>query len=88
MLAQNSFLGWMGIGLITGIVGRWVMPARDPGGIAVTILIGIAGALLAGYVAQSTSWQVDSGWQSYAAAAVGAVALLALYRMIISRRSR
>ena len=88
MLAQNSLLGWIGIGLIAGIFAKMVLPARDPGGIVVMILIGIAGALLAGYVAQSTSWQVDDGWQSYAAATVGAVLLLVLYRTVISRRSR
>ena len=88
MLAQNSFLGWIVIGIVAGIVGKMALPARDPGGIVVTILIGIAGALLAGYVALSMGWQVDGGWQSYAAATAGAVVLLVLYRLIISRRSR
>lgn len=88
MLMQNSFLGWIGIGLVAGVIGKLVMPGRDPGGIIVTILIGIAGALLAGYVAQAMDWQVERGWQSYAAATGGAVALLALYRLIITRRTR
>lgn len=87
MLTQNSFLGWIEIGLVAGIIGKTVMPARDPGGIVVTLLIGIAGALLAGYVAQSMSWQAWGGWQGYAAAAGGAIVALVLYRLVIAHRS-
>jgi len=86
MLLQNSFLGWILIGLIAGVLGKIVMPGKDPGGFVVTILIGIAGALLAGFVAQSQGWEIAQGWQSYAAATVGAIALLALYRAIAVRR--
>ena len=53
----------------------------------VTILVGIAGALLAGFVAQSMGWSIDRGWQSYGAATLGAIILLALYRMVVSRRT-
>ncbi|MFA5967888.1 MAG: GlsB/YeaQ/YmgE family stress response membrane protein [Sphingomonas sp.] len=86
MLLQNSFLGWVLIGLVAGILGKVIMPGKDPGGFVVTILIGIAGALLAGFVAQSQGWEIARGWQSYAAATVGAFALLALYRVIAVRR--
>jgi len=86
MLLQNSFLGWVLIGLVAGILGKVIMPGKDPGGFVVTILIGIAGALLAGFVAQSQGWEIARGWQSYAAATVGAIALLALYRVIAVRR--
>lgn len=86
MLLENSFFGWILIGLVAGVLGKILMPGRDPGGFIVTILIGIAGALLAGFVAQSMGWQVDSGWQSYAAATGGAIVLLLLYRVVMRRR--
>ena len=86
MYLTSGFFGWVLIGLVAGVVGKIVMPGRDPGGIVVTVLIGIAGALLAGFVAQSMGWTIERGWQSYGAATVGAIVLLALYRLIIGRR--
>ena len=76
------------IGLVAGVLGKILMPGKDPGGIIVTILIGIAGALLAGFVAQSMGWTLDTGWESYGAATAGAVVLLALYRLVMVRRVR
>lgn len=87
MLLHNSFFGWIMIGLVAGVLGKIIMPGKDPGGFIVTILIGIAGALLAGFVAQSMGWQIESGWQSYGAATGGAVVLLALYRLVVVRRA-
>ena len=86
MYLASGFFGWVLVGLVAGVLGKILMPGRDPGGIIVTILIGIAGALLAGFVAQSMGWTIDRGWQSYGAATLGAVVLLALYRLIVSRR--
>lgn len=86
MYLTSGFFGWVLIGLVAGVVGKIVMPGRDPGGIVVTVLIGIAGALLAGFVAQSMGWTIERGWQSYGAATLGAIVLLALYRLIIGRR--
>jgi len=83
---DHSILGWLVIGLVAGVLGRGLMPGRDPGGIVVTILIGICGALLAGFVAGSVGWAISPGWRSYAAATLGAVALLAVYRVMIARR--
>jgi uncharacterized membrane protein YeaQ/YmgE (transglycosylase-associated protein family) len=87
-MAEHSILGWIVIGLVAGILGKIIMPGKDPGGIIVTILIGIAGALLAGFVAPYLGLHYDKGWQSYGAATVGAVVLLALYRIVTSRRVR
>ena len=84
---DRGILGWLLIGLVAGVLGKIIMPGKDPGGFIVTILVGIAGALLAGFVAQSMGWQITGGLQSYAAATGGAVVLLALYRLIVSRRS-
>lgn len=88
MFAQHTILGWIAIGLVAGVLGKIVMPGKDPGGIIVTILIGIAGALLAGFIAQSMGWVIVGGWQNYAAATGGAVILLAFYRLVMSRRVR
>lgn len=87
-MAQHSFLGWILIGLVAGILGKLIMPGKDPGGVVVTILIGIAGALLAGFVSPYLGLHVESGWQGYAAATIGAVVLLALYRLVTTRRAR
>lgn len=83
---EHSILGWLGIGLLAGVLGKLVMPGRDPGGIVVTILIGICGAFLAGFVAGSIGWAIAPGWRSYAAATLGAIALLAVYRVMMARR--
>ena len=86
MFLTSGFFGWILIGLVAGVIAKLLMPGRDPGGIIVTILVGIAGALLAGFVAQSMGWSIDSGWQSYGAATLGAIVLLILYRLVMMRR--
>ena len=85
---QHSVIGWILIGLVAGVLGKIIMPGRDPGGIIVTILIGIAGALLAGFVAQPLGIALDTNLKSYGAATIGAVVLLALYRVVMVRRTR
>lgn len=63
------------------------MPGKDPGGIIVTILIGIAGALLAAFIAPAIGINLTGKFASYIAATIGAVVLLALYRVVIARRA-
>lgn len=87
MLAEG-FWGWLLIGLVAGVLGKILMPGRDPGGVVVTILIGIAGALLGGYLAPLFGWTPEATWERYAAATAGAVILLALYRLVVARRVR
>lgn len=87
-MPEHSILGWLLVGLVAGVLGKVVMPGRDPGGIIVTILIGIAGALLAGFVSRSQGWTIEAGWESYGAATLGAVVLLGLYRLMVVRRLR
>jgi len=86
-LLHHGFFGWILIGLVAGVLGKIIMPGKDPGGFIVTILIGIAGALLAGYLSPMMGLHIAAGWQSYAAATVGAIVLLALYRLIMTRRT-
>ena len=83
-----GILSWIVMGLIVGVLAKFIMPGKDPGGCIVTILIGIAGALLAGFVAQSSGVSLDGFWRSYGAATLGAIVLLALYRLIVARRMR
>jgi len=83
----HGILGWLLIGLVAGALGKLIMPGRDPGGIIVTILFGIMGALLAFYLIQFFGLEVrDGSWQAYAAATAGAVALLLFYRIVMVRR--
>lgn len=83
----EGIIQWVLIGLIAGALGKLIMPGRDPGGIIVTILLGIAGALLAFFLTPMLGIDVSSAsWKAYAAATVGAVILLALYRMVMKRR--
>jgi uncharacterized membrane protein YeaQ/YmgE (transglycosylase-associated protein family) len=84
----TGILGWLLIGLVAGVLGKLIMPGKDPGGIIVTILLGIAGALIAKYLTPMMGLNiVDSTWQAYAAATAGAVILLALYRIVMVKRA-
>lgn len=85
---NHGVLGWLLIGLVAGVLGKLLMPGRDPGGFIVTILLGIGGALLAGYVAAIAGVSVDGWVRQYGAATIGAVALLILYRLIMRVRGR
>lgn len=87
-MIDRTILGWLLIGLVAGVAAKLVMPGRDPGGFIVTILLGIAGALLAGFTAQAMGIALTGGWRQYAAATAGAVALLLLYRATMARRGR
>lgn len=80
-----SILGWIFIGLIAGAIAKWIMPGRDPGGCIVTILLGIAGALLAGYVGQLLGFYRQGERAGFIAAIVGAIVILAVYRQIAKR---
>ncbi|HEV7287577.1 GlsB/YeaQ/YmgE family stress response membrane protein [Sphingomonas sp.] len=84
----DNILEWILIGLVAGVLGKLIMPGKDPGGIIVTILIGIAGALLAGFAAPSVGVDLTNTLNSYIAATVGAIVLLALYRLVMTRRTR
>lgn len=76
------------VGLIAGALAKWVMPGPDPGGIVITILIGIAGAFVGGFVVQSLfggPGVTDLSLTSILVATLGAILLLVLYRLITRR---
>ncbi|MFO7302645.1 MAG: GlsB/YeaQ/YmgE family stress response membrane protein [Acidobacteriota bacterium] len=79
-------LGWILFGLIVGIVAKLVMPGRDPGGIIVTILLGIAGALLGGFLGRAVGWYGPNEPAGFIVATLGAILLLVIYRMMVGRR--
>jgi len=82
---DRGIIGWIIIGAIAGILGKWIMPGKDPGGFIVTILLGIAGALLAGFIGQAVGFYSAGEGAGWIGATVGAIALLAVYRMVKSR---
>jgi uncharacterized membrane protein YeaQ/YmgE (transglycosylase-associated protein family) len=82
-----AILGWILFGLIVGALAKFVMPGRDPGGIIVTMLLGIAGAVLGGFLGRAFGWYQPGEPAGWVMSFVGAVVLLAIYRMVIGRRS-
>lgn len=78
---------WMAlIGLVVGALAKLVMPGRDPGGVIVTALIGLAGGLLAGVIGRAAGWYNQNEGAGFIASIIGAVLLLAVYRMVVARR--
>ena len=80
-----SILGWIVFGLIVGVVAKLIMPGRDPGGMIVTILLGIAGALVAGFLGRALGWYGDDDPVGFVMATIGAILLLVLYRQFRGR---
>ena len=80
-------LGWIVFGLIVGVIAKLLMPGRDPGGFIVTILLGIAGALLGGWVGRVAGWYGPNDNAGFLMSILGAIILLALYRMLFVRRT-
>src|SRR5688500_6352557 len=88
MMANYGWLGWIVIGGRAGLIAKAVMPGRDPGGIIVTILLGIAGAVLAGFIGRAVGWyDADDTGAGFIAAIIGALILLFIYRLIARRRT-
>ena len=83
-----GILGMIILGLIAGAIAKLIMPGRDPGGIIVTILLGIAGALLGGFLGRALGLIGENQAAGWIAAFVGALLLLILYRMVAGRRTR
>lgn len=81
-----GILSWILFGLVVGIIAKLLMPGRDPGGFIVTILLGIAGALLGGFVGQAMGLYGPGESAGWIMSIVGAIVLLVLYRMMARRR--
>jgi uncharacterized membrane protein YeaQ/YmgE (transglycosylase-associated protein family) len=74
------------VGFIVGMIARLLMPGRDPAGLIMTILLGIAGAFLASIVGRAAGWYMPGSTPGILASVLGAMALLWLYRMTNTRR--
>ena len=81
-------IGWIVFGLVVGIVAKFLMPGRDPGGFVVTAILGIVGALVGGFVGRSIGWYGDGDPVGFIMAVVGAIAVLAIYRFSMGRTAR
>jgi uncharacterized membrane protein YeaQ/YmgE (transglycosylase-associated protein family) len=78
-----SVLGWIVFGLIVGIVAKFLMPGRDPGGMIVTILLGVVGALVGGFIGRALGWYREGDPVGFVMAVIGAIVVLLIYRKVI-----
>lgn len=69
------------IGFFVGLVAKFLMPGKDPGGFIITILLGIAGSFVAGFLGRSLGWYQPGAPIGFIASVVGAILLLAVYRL-------
>ena len=81
-----TILGWILFGLVVGALAKLVMPGRDPGGFIVTILLGIAGAVLGGFIGRALGFYREGEPAGWVMAFLGSILLLFLYRMMVGRR--
>jgi uncharacterized membrane protein YeaQ/YmgE (transglycosylase-associated protein family) len=81
-----SILTMLIIGLLVGIVAKFLMPGDDPGGLIVTTLIGIAGSFVAGYLGRAAGWYQEGEPVGFLASVIGAIVLLLVYRLLFRRR--
>ncbi len=82
-----SVIGFILFGLVVGVVGKLIMPGRDPGGFIITILLGIAGALVGGFLGRSLGMYGEGEPAGFVMAVIGSIILLAIYRMVAGRRA-
>jgi uncharacterized membrane protein YeaQ/YmgE (transglycosylase-associated protein family) len=81
-----GIITWILFGLVVGVIAKLLMPGRDPGGFIVTILLGIAGALLGGFIGRAMGFYGPNESAGWIVSILGAIILLAIYRMMLRRR--
>lgn len=87
MIESYGIIGWIVIGLIAGAIAKLLMPGKDPGGCIITILLGVAGAVLAGFLGQQLGIDSAMNGAGFIGAIIGAVLLLFIYRLVANRRT-
>ena len=80
-----GILSWILFGLVVGVIAKLLMPGRDPGGFIITILLGIAGALIGGFIGRAMNLYGPNEGAGWLMSILGAVVLLTLYRMMAKR---
>jgi uncharacterized membrane protein YeaQ/YmgE (transglycosylase-associated protein family) len=88
---EMGLIAWIVLGLIAGAIAKWIMPGNDPGGCIITIVIGVVGALLGGYLSTLLGFgglTGDLDFRSLIIAVLGSVVLLAIWRLLRGGRRR
>jgi uncharacterized membrane protein YeaQ/YmgE (transglycosylase-associated protein family) len=80
-------IGWIVFGLIVGFIAKLLMPGRDPGGFIITMLLGIAGAVIGGMIGRALGWYGPNEGAGFLMSLVGSILLLALYRKLFVHRT-
>ncbi len=86
MLGSYGVIGWIVVGGLAGAIAKALMPGRDPGGCVITIMLGIAGAVLAGFLARALHIHGPEDTVGFVAAIVGAFIILFIYRLVMTHR--
>ena len=81
-----GILAWIVFGLVVGILAKLLTPGRDPGGFIITVLLGIAGALLGGFIGRAMGFYAPGQPAGWLMSIAGAIVLLVLYRLVAPRR--
>ena len=85
---MSKIMLWMIlVGLLVGVIAKLLMPGRDPGGVVITILLGIGGSVVAGFSGRFIGWYGDGEAAGFVASVLGAIVLLLVYRVLAGRRS-
>jgi uncharacterized membrane protein YeaQ/YmgE (transglycosylase-associated protein family) len=84
-MTLTLILSWILFGLVVGVIAKLLMPGRDPGGFIITILLGIAGAVVGGFLGRMMGFYGENQAAGWIMSIVGAIVLLALYRMMVKR---
>jgi uncharacterized membrane protein YeaQ/YmgE (transglycosylase-associated protein family) len=82
-----SIIGAIIIGFFAGLIAKFLMPGRDPGGFIITIVLGIVGAFVATWIGQTIGWYQEGEAAGFIGAIIGSIIVLFIYRMIVSRRT-
>ena len=80
-----GIIAWICFGLVVGVIAKLLMPGRDPGGFIVTILLGIAGAVLGGFIGRAMGFYGPNQGAGWLISILGAIVILFIYRMMVRR---
>jgi uncharacterized membrane protein YeaQ/YmgE (transglycosylase-associated protein family) len=82
-----GLIGWIVFGLLVGIIAKLLMPGRDPGGFIITMLLGIAGAVIGGLIGRALGWYGPNEGAGFLMSLLGSILLLVLYRKLFVRKT-